>query len=153
MKSSFNNFQIFAVPERDKALKDKKGDNGKELIIVWESAEESAELEAFLAKVLSAIQFKLDKDSLLVRLTPGENISSISLRQKHNMSYLISFGVDPRRLGLHFEHTLYQAFQHQGITYLFVDDLEAIFEERQEGGKQKSSALWKALQHIFLAKK
>lgn len=153
MNSSFNDFQLFAVPERDKALKDKKGDNEKELVIVWESAEESAEMEAFLAKVLSAIQFKLNKDSLLVRLTPGENISSISLRQKHSVRFLISFGLAPRRLGLHFEHQLYQSFQHQGITYLFVDDLKVIFNERQEGGKQKSSALWKALKYIFLDKK
>ena len=152
MNSKFKDFKIFAVPETNKLLKRLKGDNQSGVLIVWESVEESEEIEAFLAKILSAVQLDLKRDSSLIQLHPNEKMRFTQVKDKLSSKYLISFGIQPGRLGLHFENQPYQFIQHQDVTYLFADNLMEIYEERQAGGKQKSGALWKALQAIFLNK-
>lgn len=152
MNFKFKDFKIFVVPETNTQLKRIKGNNQSGLIIVWESKEESEEIESFLAKILSAVQLDLSKDSSLIQLQPNEKMQLSQIKKTYPSKYLISFGLEPKRLGLHFDIVPYKALQHQEIIYLFADDLIDIYEERQAGGKQKSGALWKALQAIFLNK-
>ena len=152
MNSNFNDFELFAVPERHEFISRGQGANEKGLILSWEAEENSEKMEAFLGKILSALQLNLERDAFLLRLTPGAKLSFAGLREKQEIQHLVAFGIPPTRLGLHFEFSPYQAFQNEQITFLFADSLPEIYQERQEGGRQKSGALWNALQTIFLKK-
>lgn len=149
MNTRFKDLKIFAVPESKAAASLGKGSNQKEILICWESEDVSEELEGFLSKILSALQFNLNQDTFLIKLKPSEKINVNTLSKEIPVRYLISFGLAPGRLGLHFQQRLYQPFKHQKTQYLFADSLIDLFEERQRGEKQRSGALWKALKHIF----
>ena len=150
MNNAFDNFNLIAVPDLEQVQNIGIGAHQKGLIIFWESAlTDTQELEQFLSKILSAVQFNLQSDTFLIKLKPDQKIPFTSINYLKPSQYLVSFGIAPTRLGLHFNVQKYQDFQHQQIKYLFTDDLQAIFEERQRGEKQMSAALWKALKRLF----
>lgn len=150
MNNTFDNFNLIAVPDLAQVQNLGKGAHEKGLIIFWESAlVETQDLEQFLSKILTAVQFNLQNDAFLIQLKPNQKIPFTSINHLKPNQYLISFGIEPNRLGLHFTFLKYQNFKHQTIKYLFADDLQAIFEERQRGEKQMSAALWKALKRLF----
>lgn len=150
MNYSFKDFQLFSLPTQRSIEKRCLGENEKGLLVIFEAEKESPELRIFLEKILSAVNFDLQKDVLLLNITAGETLSFNKLCKTKNISHLLSFGVIPKRLGLNFEINLYRPFEHKDKTYLFAEDLQTIFEERQKGEKKRAIALWKALQALFL---
>ena len=152
MDANFFDFEIFAVPDSGATADRGRGENARQILIVYELAEpdRQSELEAFLGRVLKAAKIDPAKDIKLINLTTLERISCSGLQRSLPFRYLINFGLPPRRLGLNLELPLYRPVAHNGAYLLFSERLDLIYEERQSGGKDHSSALWKALQELFL---
>jgi hypothetical protein len=126
------------------------GQNQKGLLILAKAGENQAALQDFLQKILAAVKYDLEQDALLIWLNDESRPNVASLLSKNKCKALLAFGVLPPQLGIHFEWPLYYPMSLQNIQYLQVDDLDAIFQERQQGGKKMSGALWKCLQDMLL---
>lgn len=152
MDARFFDFEIFAVPDSGHSPDRGRGENARQILVVYELAEpeRQAELEAFLGRVLKAAKIDPAKDARLINLTTTERISCSGLQRSLPFRYLVNFGLPPHRLGLNLELPLYRPVLHNGVHLLFCADLSLIHEERQTGGKAHSSALWQALQALFL---
>lgn len=150
MDSKFFDFDILDLPENDNLTGRLSGENAKGILIVFQNAQNNEELLPFLEKILVAVQLNAPKDTLVLEITAQEKFSFLGLSQKLGFQYFISFGIEPERMGLYYENTLYQPLQYDNCTFLFADDLQKIFEERQQGGKRMSGELWKVLKSLFL---
>ncbi len=149
LQPTFLDFDLLDVPERDSVSAQMRGQNQKNVLIVFPCDESKEELEAFLGKIFAAVQLDIKKDTIILNLTDRQRFSFIGTNQAQNFKTVIAFGIDAARMGVQFATPPYLPVQHEGTTFLFADDLEAIFEERQAGGKQMSGALWAALKEIF----
>ncbi len=152
MDSNFFNFKIFSVPAAGAVLPKTSGRNQRGILVVYQNPEgqPAGELEEFLAKVLGAAKIDLAEDALSIKITSADRISLSLLRRRTKVQYLISFGVPPQRLGLHMKLQKYRPVVHNHVSYLFSDDLQLIYEERQQGGKAHAARLWQALQQLFI---
>ncbi len=115
------------------------------------AGENQAALQDFLQKILAAVKYDLEQDALLIWLNDESRPNVASLLTKNKCKTLVAFGIVPSYLGIHFEWPLYYPMRLQNIQYLNADDLDAIFQERQKGGKKMSGALWKCLQDMLLS--
>lgn len=149
MSTSFLDYKVFVPGESADQQQKLKGKHSKELLLLLVAHEQQAELLDFLKKILNAVQFDLEEDTAYLDINAGEAVNVASLAGINSSKTVICFGFLLPQLGFHFEIPNYYPFKHQGITYLFVDDLLAIYEERQAGGKKLSGALWKCLQEMF----
>lgn len=149
MNTSFFNYQVFVPGETAEQHQKLLGKHAKGLMLLLVTHEQQAELLDFLKKILVAVQFDLEEDTAYLDINATEVINVASLAAINASKTVICFGFPLPQLGFHFEIPNYYPFKHQGTTYLFVDDLLAIFEERQAGGKKLSGALWKCLQEMF----
>lgn len=150
MEVDIFDFEILDIAETSAIAARCTGHNAKKVLIVFQSQENEAELQSFLAKVLAAAQLNLEQDVSLLIIKPGEKFSFIQLCQVFDIETLIAFGIPSPHLGIHLQIILYALVQHENRTYVFVDDLQQIFEERQQGGKRMSGELWQALKALFL---
>ncbi len=147
----FQDFSIYNVPVADKFDPAYLGNKNDDLLIGCNSPDfANDEIIKFLAKILQAVKLDLEKDAYLFKVTPQHIISFSELKKECSPRQLIAFGLLPAQLGLNFKPIWYAPFEHLQTTFLFADDLELIYRERQEGGKEKSGRLWQALQRIFL---
>lgn len=126
------------------------GHHAKKVLIVFQATTNEDELRVFLAKVLAAAQLNLEQDVSLLIIKLGEKISFIQMCQMFDIQTLIVFGIPPAHLGIHLQVIPYTIIQHENHRYVFVDDLQQIFEERQQGGKRLSGELWQVLKALFL---
>lgn len=149
MNTSFLDYKVFVPGESTEQAQQLKGAHAKGLFLLFAHHEQETELLDFLKKILSAVQFDLDLDTAYLGCNASEPINVASLAGINASKTVICFGFSLPQLGFHFEIPKYYPFQHQGVTYLFVDELWAIYEERQAGGKKLSGALWKCLQELF----
>ena len=145
---NFIDYEIIIVPEKEEILAFCNGSNHKKLLAVYEASEQEDALKDFLAKILKAVHYDIEKDILLVKLTPEQHFSLALLCQEKDIEHCISFGVPPKRLGLQIQvTTLYQAFKFRDIVFVFAHSLSDI----QTNSKWKG-LLWKQLQDVFLRK-
>lgn len=149
MNTSFFDYKVFVPGDTATQAQKLRGAHAKGLFLLFAQHEQEAELLDFLKKILSAVQFDLDLDTAYLVGNASEPINVASLAAINSSKTVICFGFSLPQLGFHFEIPQYYPFKHQGVTYLFVDELWAIYEERQAGGKKLSGALWKCLQEIF----
>ncbi len=145
----FLDFDIVDVPEKELQKPLFWGKNEKGILIIVEQSAEQEALNAFVEKILAAVQLDLYRDALLLALTPDDRVSFAALCQTYDIRYCINFGIADRRMGLGFLWKPYQSLLHEGRYFLLADALPMIYEERQQGGKAMSGALWRALQQIF----
>lgn len=150
MDFNFFDFDILDVPENNNQAGRLSGDNAKEILIVFQNMQDNEELLPFLEKILAAVQLNAQKDTLVLEITTQEKFSFLDLRQRLAFQHFIAFGIEPQTMGIHYENTLYQPVRYDNCTFLFADDLQKIFEERQQGGKRMSGELWKVLKSLFL---
>lgn len=150
MNTSFFDFKLFAIPENDNSSERCIGENAKHLLLLYHPGEQQEELQSFLAKILQAIQLDLQKDALQLPINTDESIQLAAIANTKKCRTVIIFGHSLAQLGLHLELPLYYPTLHQGITFLLTDPLLSIYQERQNGGKKMSGALWSALREIFL---
>lgn len=102
MKPGFFDFHLFPLSDWEQLGSRLSGGNARHVLIVMEHQEDDKELTDFLGKILSAAKLNLEEDTLLLKLTKGENISFSNLSQAKPVKYVLLFGVGPRQLGVHF---------------------------------------------------
>ena len=117
--------------------------------MVYQATTDREMLETFLSNVLKAVQLDIEKDITLISLTPGETFSLSRLRKHLPVKKAIVFGPAPSAIGLQCPEQRYQLLSFRGMTCLFADELERIHQERQQGGKRLSTALWQSLKALF----
>lgn len=144
------NIELIDIADSEVLAARCQGQNAKKTLLVFQVSDNEEELRSFLSKVLAAAQLDLVKDVLSLSVTPDEKISFSGLCQHFDIQTLIAFGLSPEQMGIHFKINLYDMLSYNGQKYVFADDLTAIYEERQQGGKRMSSELWKVLQNLFL---
>lgn len=149
MNTSFLDYKVFVPGESAEQQQKLKGKHAKGLMLLFVSHEQQLELLDFLKKILIAVHFDLEEDTAYLDFNAKAAINVASLAAINTSKTVICFGFTLPQLGFHFEIPQYYPFKHQNTTYLFVDDLLAIYEERQAGGKKLSGALWKCLQEMF----
>ncbi|GAB5550641.1 MAG: hypothetical protein Sapg2KO_02320 [Saprospiraceae bacterium] len=149
MKKSFFDFEIIKVPENDFSPDELSGNNQKGLILLFAGEEtEKEELLTFLAKVFQAIQVDLNQDTYYINHQEQPDLNWPHFLQKNKVQSVVIFGLLPEVFGIRFALPPYTLIEHQNIQYLRVDDLTAIYEERQNGGKKMSGLLWRAIQQL-----
>jgi len=145
----FNNTDIFVLPEFKKQALKVAGNNKKGILVVIRVAEPDQQLLSFLGKILKAVKINMEEDAHILNITNVSSISFSQINAEKEYKHLLSFGVSPEELGLRVDHQLYRPLQISSTIFLFANPLPAIFEERQQGKKKMSTALWKALQALF----
>lgn len=149
MKKSFFDFEIIKVPENVFSEDQLSGNNQKGLILLFAGDEtEQENLLEFLAKVFQAIQVDLNQDTYYLNNKEQSDLNWAHFLQKNKVNSVVIFGLSPQVFGIRFALPLYTLIEHQNIQYLRVDDLTAIYEERQSGGKKMSGLLWRAIQQL-----
>jgi hypothetical protein len=149
LKQLFKDTNIFSLPETGKQHLDLLGNNQKAVLVVLRVKEWNQELHTFLGKILGAVQLNLDEDTHCLNITNHPTISFSQLNQKQPYRQVICFGLKPEELGVNIHAQMYQPFVLSDVHWLFANDLQAIYEERQAGKKQMAGALWKALKDMF----
>lgn len=149
-KNNFIDFPLFQVPEYQTPRDYCRGENQQQALIILSSEEDNEDLNTFLAKILSAVKLDLQKDILLLAIPPGEQIHLGALIRQENIRTVITFGIPPKRMGVHLSPTPYHPMAIGSLKLLFAHSLGEIYTERQQGGKQKAGALWRSLQKLFV---
>lgn len=149
-KNHFIDFPIFQAPEYDAFSESCRGENQRKTLILFASSEDTEELNTFLAKILAAVKLDLQKDVLLLPLPEEERMHLSSIIRKEKIATVIVFGIPFNRLGVHISTSVYQPVAAGSIQWLYAHSLTDIYTERQQGGRQKAGALWRALQSLFL---
>lgn len=150
MKPNLLDFHLFPLSDWRQLQERLSGGNARHVLIVVEQEENQAELTDYLGKILSAVKLNLQEDTLLLRLTKGENISFSSLARVHTVRQTLLFGVPPRRLGLHFTLPPGQLVTAGERTFLYAGPLRSLWEEREAAARPQAAALWKNLKQLFI---
>ena len=150
MDELFLDFDVIHLADTTAIAERCKGQNVQKTLAIFQVGEQEEELGAFLEKVLAAAQLNLTTDILSLILSPNENCSFIGLCQRFEIQTLLVFGINSERLGIHFQVVPYEFLRYEGRNYVFLDDLQLIYDERQQGGKRMSGELWKILKTLFL---
>ncbi|MEL7122324.1 MAG: hypothetical protein AAFO07_22960 [Bacteroidota bacterium] len=147
MNSLFNSTGLIVIPDWNES--DLKGKNGKKVLVVTQMDEVSDDLVQFLTKILEAVKLNFSADVHFYNITHGQSISFFELNKSHQYRKIISFGANPSDLCLKIQVNLYENIELQDKSFLFVDDLNVIFQERKAGKKAKAAQLWQALKNLF----
>lgn len=98
-----------------------------------------------LAKIMKAINVDLAEDAFLLELEASESFHFLSLHRQLEVECMISFGLSPNAMGLHFNHQSYVPTTFMQWQFLLADALPDI-----AGTQALKGALWAALQKMFL---
>jgi len=152
LKPGFFNFKVFVLPEGDEAPATGHGKGQKGLLVIYKPGETPTEtLNSFLDKILKAIDYDLDRDAVTYYKTPQQHLSLVDLHREGTFQHILLFGLTPAQFDLDLDVSLYEATTWENTQFLYADGLEAIYRERQAGGKEKSARLWAMLKQTFLA--
>lgn len=121
------------------------GTNEKETLIVISANDNSDELTAFLTKIIGAVKYDLNRDTLLCILPNDSKLSLQTILKKHSIKKVLVFGIELNKLALHLQLPIYQPIKWNNLELLQADNLSKISQNNQLKG-----ALWNALQAIFL---
>jgi len=147
---SFLDFDLFIAPDADVLGERCFGGGAKGVLVILRTpAALREEMEAFAGKVFAAAQIDLPKDALLLYLQANEHFSLANLCREKGLSHVIAFGIPAADMSVQALAQAYQPVEIEGIQLLLAHDISAIYEERQQGGKQMSGALWNALKLMF----
>lgn len=150
MKPGFFDFHLFPLSDWEQLGSRLSGGNARHVLIVMEHQEDDKELTDFLGKILSAAKLNLEEDTLLLKLTKGENISLPNLSQAKPVKYVLLFGVGPRQLGVHFPLVADEPTRFGKVLFLYSPPLRSLFEERKAETRPKAASLWKNLKQLFV---
>ncbi len=146
----FLDFELFASPDRQLRSSDLNGQGGRGIFIAYEVDSAEKERLDYLKKILAAAKIEMEQDTMILAVQPGESLQLDTNAIGAFPKYILLFGVKPKQLSLNFQIPAYQAVTYRDTTFLWVDSLGKIQEERQAGKNQKAGALWLALKQIFL---
>ncbi len=151
MIPDFNQFEIFALPENLDWANVLKGKQAGEVFIAYRQPDSDSEINNFLAKVLAAAKLQLEEDCTYLPLEPNQQFLLSQLPHFKTLKTAILFGLKPQEIGLQINAKPYMPVKLSNVRLIFVDDLSAIYEERQSGGKKMSAMLWNILKAEFLS--
>lgn len=125
--------------------------NNAKIALVYSKESDNSEIHDFLAKILAAAGQKMEEVAAKFPILPDETyrLAAFLRRFCPATRLVLVFGIPAAQLGLWLEHNPYQPTEVNHTTYIFADSVQAIFEERQQGGKKMSSALWLSLKQYF----
>ena len=144
----FENFKVYDLAG-DIKITPGAGDDKQILLIVQSEDRLSDELKQFLAKIVQAVDRNLDQDFWMLTISEATKLSFVDLVKDHNIQQTIVFGVQPGQLGININAPLYKPIHLSTNEFLFADDLQLIFEERQRGEKKMAGLLWQGLKMFF----
>lgn len=145
-------FDLFAASEHKLNKEDLSGQGEAGILIAFEPGQQAESSLGYLEKILKAAGIDMKSDAFTVSVSSEQQFRLDPLELPENIRYFLLFGVHPRQLSLHFVLKPYHPTQYNGITYLKVDALTVIQQERAAGNNQKAGLLWQALQQIFIKK-
>ena len=149
MNTTFFNFELFQIADKLEYAKIAYGNPKAAYLILLQSGEHwDEQIKPFLEKVLKAIQIQLDQDTVFINLSPDQQLNISSVKRHFAPKKILIFGIPPKTLGIQFPMPAYQVIEHQNCQFLWADNIEVIYEERQNGGKAMSAQLWKSLQQL-----
>lgn len=148
MISLFKNDEIFLLPSSESIVNKIKGGNKKKIFILYQAPEGDNELLAYLKKILAAVKVDLEADSLYLNLQ-DQSLDFSSLNKQLNCQTILIFGPLAARCGINLQLPLYHPTPIQDLQLLYCNDLQAIFDEKNQAKRPKASALWKSLQLLF----
>jgi len=136
---------IFIAPERS-AIELATGNFARRVWVLALAEPDSVDSnKTFLAKVLSAANLNLEKDTLFAEIPASMPIGfSTDLKSKQPEQVLV-FGLPPAQLGLTLEIPSYKPVIFYGTNWLFADALSIL-----EPDKNRKGQLWSALKQMFL---
>jgi hypothetical protein len=105
-----------------------------------------AELEDYLKKILKSVGLEMDRDVCLYEFL-GEN--AFVRISKLNFKKVISFGIDPKHLGLNVKAVYYTVIQLGGKKIVFSESIHDIFAERMKKERKMALLLWNSLKELF----
>lgn len=136
---------IFIAPERSASEFSQGGFASRVWVLALEEPDFSAANKAFLAKVLTAANLNLEKDTLFAEIPASERLRFSADLQKKQPERVLVFGLPPAQLGLTIESQFYKPVAFCGADWLFADALSKL-----EPDKNRKSQLWSALKQMFL---
>ena len=146
----FLDFELFASPDRQLRSSDLIGEGERGIFIAYELDSAEEERLDYLKKILGAAKIVLEQDTTTLAVQAGESVQLAPTAFNTFPKYILLFGVKPKQLSLNFQLPIYKPVTYRETTFLCVDSLGTIQEERQAGKNQKAGALWLALKQIFL---
>jgi hypothetical protein len=152
LKTGFLDFWLYPAPDLGGEILPAAKPAGQAPVLAafYEEVTDLAdELPSFLGKILAAAAPDLPQQAALIKLTKGTSYSFSRLARSQSLKYVLIFGLAPKDLGLHFALTPYRPVDFGGLVFILAHSLAAIYEERQQGGKQMSGELWRALKGVF----
>ena len=145
---SFHSFNLIAPFEESIDSFAKIQSNPIRLIVVLIEGEDKVLLDGLFTNILAAIKIDLKKEVCLIKVKSSNQKFNIYKALKDlKVDKVICFGLAPNSLMLNFDSSFYQPVVQSGNTFLFVDSLASI-----ENNKDYKKLLWNNLQSIFLAK-
>lgn len=138
-----NILDFTAYPVDDDLPFPARGNNKKGIVIIC-AGQESPETQAFLSRVLQAVQLQAEEDTCQIHLQPGAQLWMTGLQDKIPFSRLISFGIPPQRLGYNLLAAPYQPLPLGNKTLLFAHTLSQVM-----GQPELKKPLWEALKQMF----
>lgn len=122
-----------------------EGQNQQKTLIVLSEESQTDEQKQFLSKIMAAIKFNLQEDTLIYALNQDQPISFSFICQNYDIEKVIFFGISLEKIGLHLQLPTYRPIPWNGFHLLNADHLSRISKEKKLKG-----GLWNALKAMFL---
>jgi hypothetical protein len=142
----FFNDNIYAVSDLINPLPKAEGNN-KEGVLILCTEYTDPTLQAFLAKILQAVNTNISEDVWVMDLKTSEIPKWALLSREIDFKKAIIFGVDAKAMGLLINLPLYQCRLFQDCQILLADGLADI-----NADNNKKKELWRELQGMFSTK-
>lgn len=121
------------------------GDNRKGIIVIFRLTGDQNPPDLLL-KILQSVGITATQDALLLPFTAESTYSVTTLSQLTDVKDVLSFGVMPESLGLHWQPQAYTPLIVAGRRYLFGHGIDYFQDPKHKSAKVK---LWRALQTMY----
>ncbi len=148
--AGFYDFDLYPLPDwgQIRPLIQGKGERGI-LILYRSTPDQAATMEAFLASIFKAASIQLSEDTYLLNLFDHKRVLLADFYKDYALEYIFAFGFSQAELGMQAQMPTYYPVELNQKIYVFADDIQLIYEERQQKGTKLSGALWKAIRQLF----
>ncbi len=134
---------LYNLKNLENVINVQRGDNPSGITVVYEESSETKESQNFLEKVFSAVSVDFNNlDKLIVK--NDQPTSLVQWDGWPDTQMVLFFGIQPARLGIHYELQAFIPQTVQGKKFLYCADLIDI-----QAKPAHKEALWAALQNMF----
>ncbi|MEZ4918275.1 MAG: hypothetical protein R2792_04130 [Saprospiraceae bacterium] len=136
--------EIYPISDRNLAELG-TGKLGKNILVLIPESSDNPEDIQFLSKVLTAAGVNLEQDCMLAKIPEAEAIAVTPFIKSKQITTVLVFGLAPKQIRLAIEVQAYQLLEFMQVRWLWADLLHVLPPD-----KTKKTALWNALQVLFL---